>query len=76
MKKLLGLFMITVLTLVGCSQSEEKQDVVKIALCSDVAGISDKSFSQLHGKVFNNLQKNMRKFRFNMQLPQTLAQQN
>ena len=30
MKKLLGLFMIAVLTLVGCSQSEEKQDVMKI----------------------------------------------
>lgn len=30
MKKLLGLFIITVLTLVGCSQSKEKQDVVKV----------------------------------------------
>ena len=47
MKKLLSLFMIAVLTLVGCSQSEEKQDVVKIGFVSDVAGISDGSFSQL-----------------------------
>ena len=47
MKKLLGLFMIATLTLVGCSQSEEKQDVVKIGFVSDVAGISDGSFSQL-----------------------------
>ena len=30
MKKLLSLFMIATLTLMGCSQSEEKQDVMKI----------------------------------------------
>ena len=47
MKKLLGLFMIATLTLVGCSQSEEQQDVVKIGFVSDVAGIDDGSFSQL-----------------------------
>lgn len=47
MKKLLSLFMVATLTLVGCSQSEEKQDVVKIGFVSDVAGISDGSFSQL-----------------------------
>lgn len=47
MKKLLGLFMLAILALVGCSQVEEKQDVVKVAMCTDQAGIDDKSFSQL-----------------------------
>ena len=50
MKKLLGLFMIAVLTLVGCSQSEEKQDVMKIGFVSDIAGIDDGSFSELTWK--------------------------
>ena len=50
MKKLLGLFMIAVLTLVGCSQSKEKQDVVKVAMCTDQAGIDDGSFSELTWK--------------------------
>ena len=47
MKKLLGLFMIAVLTLVGCSQSDEQQETIKVGFVSDVAGISDGSFSQL-----------------------------
>lgn len=47
MKKLLSLFIVATLTLVGCSQSEEKQDVVKIGFVSDVAGIDDGSFSEL-----------------------------
>ena len=50
MKKLLGLFIIAVLTLVGCSQSEEKQDVMKIGFVSDIAGIDDGSFSELTWK--------------------------
>lgn len=47
MKKMLSLFMLAILTLVGCSQAEEKQDVIKVGFVSDVAGIDDKSFSQL-----------------------------
>ena len=47
MKKLLSLFMIAVLTLVGCSQSDEQQETIKVGFVSDVAGISDGSFSQL-----------------------------
>lgn len=54
MKKLLGLFMIAVLTLVGCSQSEEKQDVIKVGFVSDVAGINDGSFSEL---TWNGIQQ-------------------
>ena len=47
MRKLLGLCVVATLTLVGCSRSEEQQNVVKIGFVSDVAGISDGSFSQL-----------------------------
>ena len=48
MKKLLGLFMVAVLTLVGCSQEkEEAKETIKVGFVSDVAGINDGSFSEL-----------------------------
>lgn len=46
MKKLLGLFMLAILTLVGCSQAEEKQDVIKVGMTTDSGSIDDKSFNQ------------------------------
>lgn len=54
MKKLLGLFMVAVLTLVGCSQANGKQEVVKVGFVSDVAGINDGSFSEL---TWNGIQQ-------------------
>lgn len=47
MRKLLGLFMVVTLALMGCSQSDEQQETIKVGFVSDVAGISDGSFSQL-----------------------------
>lgn len=47
MKKLIGLFLVGCLTLFGCSTNSTEEDVVKVAFLSDVAGIEDKSFSQL-----------------------------
>lgn len=38
MKKLVGLFLVGCLALVGCSQKEEaKEDVVKVGLVTDLA---------------------------------------
>lgn len=45
MKKILTLFFVSFLTLVGCSQHEE-QKVVKVGMVTDSGSISDKSFNQ------------------------------
>ncbi len=50
MKKLVGLFLIGCLALVGCSQKEVKEDIIKVGMVTDLAGISDKSFSQITWK--------------------------
>lgn len=48
MKKLIGLFLVGCLALVGCSQKEETQDdVVKVGVITDLQGIDDKSFSEI-----------------------------
>ena len=46
MKKLLSLFMVAVLTLVGCSQTNGKQEVVKVGFVTDSGSLDDKSFNQ------------------------------
>lgn len=47
MKKLLSLFMVAVLTLVGCSQEkEEAKETIKVGMTTDSGSIDDKSFNQ------------------------------
>lgn len=48
MKKVALLTMIAVFMLVGCGKKEEiQEDVIKVAMVSDLAGVEDGSFSQL-----------------------------
>lgn len=53
MKKVMGLFFLCVLALVGCSQVEKKQEVVKVGLVAGEGGIEDGSFSELTWQGIN-----------------------
>lgn len=46
MKKMLSLFMLAILTLVGCSQANEKQETIKVGMVTDSGSLDDKSFNQ------------------------------
>jgi len=47
MKKMLSLFMLAILTLVGCSQGEEEvKETIKVAMVTDSGSLDDKSFNQ------------------------------
>lgn len=50
MRKFLTIATIMVLTLVGCSQKEVKEDIIKVGLVTDLMGIDDKSFSEITWK--------------------------
>lgn len=48
MKKFLTIATIMVLTLIDCSKpTGEETDKIKVGLVTDLAGVSDKSFSQM-----------------------------
>lgn len=48
MKKTLALFMVVILTLVGCSPKDKVQDeaIIKVGMVTDAGSIDDKSFNQ------------------------------
>lgn len=59
MKKFVLLFMVAMLTLVGCSVENEtkEESTVKIGMVTDIAGIDDKSFSEITWKGVSEFAK-------------------
>ena len=66
MKKLIGLFLVGCLALVGCSQKEETQDdTIKVGVLTDLMGVDDKSFSEITWKGVSDLAVNLKMLRHN-----------
>lgn len=59
MKKFVLLFMVAMLTLVGCSveNKTKEESTVKIGMVTDIAGIDDKSFSEITWKGVSEFAK-------------------
>lgn len=59
MKKFVLLFMVAMLTLVGCSveNKTEEESTVKIGMVTDITGIDDKSFSEITWKGVSEFAK-------------------